>query len=86
MLVCEYSRPFLSPCDDESIPQGGVHGEDRTAVGLCHHPHQEVLPPHEHVSIYCTSERQVVLDKTNTYYKFCKKRFIYFHFEDEPEF
>lgn len=66
MLVFGYSRSFLPPCDDESIPKSGVHGEDRTAVRLRYHPHQEVLPPDIYISIYSTSERQVVLDKKNT--------------------
>lgn len=66
ILISGHSRPFLPPGDDESIPQGGVHGKDRTTVRLRHHSHQEVLPPYVHVSVNSTSERQVVLEETNT--------------------
>lgn len=70
-LVVGYSRPLLPPGDDESVPQGGVHGEDGTAVRLRHHSYQEVLPPYVHVSVYGAGERQVVLEiKSLTYYEF----------------
>lgn len=69
-----YSRPFLPPGDNKSIPEGCVHGEDRTTMRLRHHSHQEVLPPYKHVSIYSAGERQIVLEETN---KFIKKLQIY---------
>lgn len=64
-MICVDSRPFLSPGDDESVLQRGVHGEDRPTVRLGHHPNQEVVPPHVHVSVYCSGERQVVLHEKN---------------------
>lgn len=33
---------------------------------LCHHAHQEMLPPHVHVSVDGASECQVVLSETNS--------------------
>lgn len=60
-----YSRTFLSPSDDEAVPQGCVHGEDWTTVCLCHHSNQEMFPPNIHVSIYGSSKGQVVLERTN---------------------
>lgn len=55
------SRPLLSTGDDESVSQGGVHGEDRPGVSLRHHPQQVVISPHVHVPVNGPCERQVIL-------------------------
>lgn len=58
-----YSRSLFSTGDDEAIPQGGVHGEDRPCVGSGHQPQQEVVPPHVHVAVDGTREGQVGLQR-----------------------
>lgn len=54
-------RPLLSASHNKAVPQGGVHCENRTCVGLGHQPDEEVLLPHVDISIDGTSEREVVL-------------------------
>ncbi len=66
MLLSGYLRPFLSPSDNQSVPQSCVHGEDWTTVRLCYHSYQEVFPPYIHVSVYSASECQVVLEEKKT--------------------
>lgn len=60
-LISEYLRPFLSPSNNESVSQCRVHGEHWATMCFGHHPDQEMFSPYIHVSIYGTSERQVVL-------------------------
>lgn len=71
-----YSRPLLAAGDDESVPQRGVHGEDRPGVSLRHHPQQVVIPPHVHVAVNGSGERQVVLQ---THIQNCTHRLIINH-------
>lgn len=54
-------RPFFAAGHNESVPQGGVHGEDGPRVSLGHQPDEEVVLPHVDVSIDGTREREVVL-------------------------
>lgn len=57
-------RPLLPASDNEPVAQRRVHGEHRPCVSLGHQPDQEMILPHVHISIYGTSERQVILQHT----------------------
>lgn len=71
LLQC-YSRPLFAAGDNETVSQGGVHGEDRPGVSFGHHPEQVVIPPHVHVPINGPSERQVVLKHRFKCCSYCK--------------
>lgn len=57
-------RPLLPSSNNEPIPQSRVHGEHWSCVSLGHQPDQEMILPHVDISIYGTSEREVILQQT----------------------
>lgn len=57
-------RPLLPSGNNEPVPQSRVHGEHRSCVSLGHQPDQEMVLPHVDISIYGTSEREVILQHT----------------------